>query len=204
MNKVTIYLDGKAHTVEVGSQEHTDLLNKVAARQAEYEALVKTNRDQKAALDAKNGECDALKKETGELKTKLDAAPALAREQASARLKLESQAVEVLGKDFKCDGKDDNALRVELIKKFDPEFKYDEKSHSADYVRAMSDTYLKRGGADVQNRMALDHEDPPTNARKDSRANEYVADPENPDVDGARRKMNRDNSNAHKGFAIHK
>jgi hypothetical protein len=202
--KITIVFDGQTYTVDAGSKEHTDLLNKIAARQAEYDGLVKTNKELKSALDAKNGECDALKKETGELKTKLDAAPALAREQAAARLKLEASATEVLGDSFKCDGKDDTALRVEIIKKFDPDFKFDSKEHSADYVRAMSDTYLKRGTGDLQTRMALEVADPPVNARKDSSRQEYVPDENDPDVEGARRKMHRDNANAHKGFAVTK
>jgi hypothetical protein len=204
MQKITIVFDGKTYTVDAGSQEHTDLLNKVAARQAEYDTLVRSNKELTAKVDAFKGECDALKKEAVELKTKLDAAPALAREQATARLKLEGEATEVLGKDFKADGKDDNAVRVEIIAKFDPDFKFDAKTHSADYVRAMSDTYLKRGSGDLQTRMARDAADPPNNTRRDDKRDEFVLDANDPDVEGARRKMNRDNANASRGFAVSK
>lgn len=198
--KITIVLDGKTYTVDAGSQEHTDLLNKAAAQKAEYDALVAAKKELQGKLDAKTGEADTLVKQVAEQKVKLDAAPALAREAATARLKLEGQAVTILGADFKCDGKDDNAVRVEIIKKFDPDFKYDAKEHSADYVRGRSETHMKAGTLDVQERIALDASGVKT-TKQDS-AKEYVLDSNAPDVEGARKNMYTNNAKASKGFAF--
>lgn len=201
--KVTIYFDGQMHTVEVGSAEHTALLNKISQRQSEFDSLVKENKELKTKLDSTKAELDVATKDVKELKTKLDAAPAQARAQAEARIKLETSATNVLGSEFKCDGKDDTSLRIEIIKKFDPEFKYDSKEHSADYVRAMSDTYLKRGSGDVQTRIARDQAETGTR-NGGQRTDSYELNADDPDVEGAARKMRRDNANAHKGFTVTK
>jgi hypothetical protein len=206
--KIQIHFDGKMYTVEAGSQEHTDLLNKIAARQAEYDSLVKTAKELKTALDTKTGELDVLTKEHKEVKTKLDAAPAAARLEVEARIRLETKAAEVLGEGFKCDGKDDQALRVEMIQKFDPEFQYDAKTHSTDYVRAVCDTYLKRGSGDRQVKMASDaagHTDPPVrgSSRSDTEADEI--DPNDIDaVEKAQSRMRKDNRDVAKHFSAQK
>lgn len=198
MNKITIIHKGQTYVVDAGSAEHTNLLSKIAQDDAADKAAIEAGKQAQAKLDAVTGERDVLQKTNKELQTKLDAAPAQAVAEAKARLELETSAKSVLGSEFKCDGLSDRDVRTAIVKKFDPESKVDAKTgdkfdRSDEYVTAVCDTYLKQGGAQLQERMVLDSIDPPTRDGSRRDAQEYVLDENDPDPDAARDKMRKDN-----------
>lgn len=189
---LTIVFDGQTYTVKAGSQEHNDLLRRIANKDSEVKAKLDAAADLQKRLDTVTGERDVLQKQLTETKTKLDAAPAAAVAAAKSRLQLEDSATKVLGDDFKCDGKEDKDIQVAMIQKFDPDFKAD--GLSADYIKAACDTHTKRGSADRQDQMVLDQANIETRSGKlrDRTDEKDPLDPNDPDPELARTRARKD------------
>lgn len=95
----------------------------------------------KSDLDSANARADAAESAAKKLKTELDAAPAKAREDAKARLELETAARGVLGEAAKFDGKSDTEIKREVAASV-LDLKLDGKSDS--YVAASFDLAVKQ------------------------------------------------------------
>lgn len=124
---------------EIGSAAHKDA---VARRDAAEKA-------RKDADDAKQARLDKAEADLKELQKKLDELPAELEAKAKARDALVDKARGVLGAEFKFDGLDDGAIRLEVAKKANPALveqkKLDEKSPDA-YVQALFDAAIESGG----------------------------------------------------------
>jgi hypothetical protein len=135
----TIRIDGRDFTYETDAE----LQLKLDAHYAE-----KAAKDSKAKIDAAEATAAAEKVRADKAvadaaaeKVRADAAPALVK----ARVALEAQATELLGKAFKADGKKDAEIKVEMIKHFDSSFAEAGKSEVA--IDATLDVWLKAAPA---------------------------------------------------------
>lgn len=127
-----IRLDGKEY--EYGSPEHIAAEREDAAKQAEAKAQTAANK----RADTAEAERDALRVERDALKDpkRFDTA-------VSARVALLVTAGNVLGTDYRADGKTDNEIRIDVIKKADP--KFDPKDRTDAYVQARFDLIAESG-----------------------------------------------------------
>ncbi len=103
----------------------------------------KSKTDAAQSLAAITAERDVLAKKLAAETARADAAPALAAAAIKARGELETQAQAVMGKGYKCDGKDDQAIKVEVIKHFDSTF--DPTGKEPAYINASFDTWCRAG-----------------------------------------------------------
>ncbi len=191
--KITIHFDGQTYTVEAGSAEHTQLLAKIAAKDAADSKLRTDAAETTKQLAKVTAERDAAVAKQTELQTSLDAAPAKALAEATARLILENSAVALLGKEFKADGIKDRDLRIAMITKVEPTFKADGKND--DYITAYCDARCASPGTSAAEDMLRRANDQKDGNRTDAGDN-LTQDPNDPDPEKARAKMRKDNAEA--------
>jgi len=192
MNEITIHFDGQSYTVKVGSSEHTNLLQKIAAKDAADKARADAAEQTAKQLATVTAERDAAIAKQKELQTSLDAAPAKAREEATARINLENSAVALLGKEYKCDGIKDRDLRIAMITKVEPTFKADGKDDV--YITAYCDARCASPGTSAAEDMLRRANDQKNDNRKDG--SDLEQDANDPDPEKAQAKMRKDNREA--------
>lgn len=129
---IKIVVDGKEHETELGSADHLAL-------------QLKANAARDAAVAAATARADTAEARIKTLEADLVSVPARVASEIAARSALEAKAAKVLGSEAKFDGKSDNAIRVEVIRKFDASFA-DKDSNGKDwadeYLRARADSYF--------------------------------------------------------------
>ena len=121
MDMITIRIDGVDYEVPKAAAPH---IQKALATRDEKLGKLEGERD---GVQAK---LDQANKDLGEAKKKLDEAtdPEAIQAKVDARASLERNAKKVLGDDAKLDGKSDKAIKLEVVKKVDPDAKLDDKS----------------------------------------------------------------------------
>ncbi len=169
MDSVTIKIDGLEF--EVAKTAAPAIEKALGDRDGKLSAATKR-------ADEAEGKLDAITKERDETKTKLD--EATSPETVSARVKervaLERGATKILGADVKLDGKADQEIRLDVLKKHDE--KFNPEGRSEDYITARFDAIVEAapepGNADRgRTRKGLSYMPPVDgdNTRKDADGN---------------------------------
>lgn len=192
---VKIRIDGVEYE---GTEQLAQAFAKMEAKHAEaLEAKAKEHADaltaKDSALKTATTELEKVKARADSLEADLKKAqqahkdatdPAKLQEIIRARVALEKSASEVLGAEVKLDGKSEADIKLEMLKKLEPELKLDGKS--AEYIQAALDIAIeKRGtgaeGADAlrKAREATRGDDKTTPVREDEKRAKFLEDQRN-------------------------
>jgi hypothetical protein len=174
----------KENTMKVLIENNSHDISDAAARDLEKERATT-----QAKLDAAEARAKAAETNAAKAQVKLDAIEAEANKQK--RTAFETEAKKILGAEAKLDGLSEIEVKLQVIKKLQPEAKLDGKS--ADYVAAYYDAIIQTApetSAPQQTTPAL------AQARAD--ANDVKVTISGTDPEAARKRMHEENRNAWK------